>query len=228
MVGPHLNAKKIKQRIMLSAKQQKIVAIASYTAISDTFYISLSLHQGLDAGLSINEIKEIFLQLNLYCGFPRGIRGVDIFMQVLAERKGRGIHDNEGTIPSPVGDSRSKYERGEEVQMQLNGMSRETLRFGAMGFIPKIDKQLKEYIFADVYESDLLTYAEREIVTLAALLTMNDVEPQAQFHMNTAFQVGLSKQEIEQIISIIELQFGKVKGDTGRSLLSNVIALRNK
>jgi len=107
-------------------------------------------------------------------------------------------------------------------------MNSETLRFGAMGFIPKIDKQLKEYIFADVYESDLLTYAEREIITVSALLTMNDIEPQAQFHMNTAFQVGLKQEEIEQIISIIEIQFGKQKGDTGRTLLSNVIALRNK
>ena len=213
---------------MLSAKQEQLVTIASYIAISDTINLSHSLNKGLDAGLSINEIKEIFLQLNLYCGFPRGIRGVDIFMEVLAERKERDIQDKEGQGPSPVSDSRSKYERGEKVQMQLNGMNSETLRFGAMGFIPKIDKQLKEYIFADVYESDLLTYAEREIITVSALLTMNDIEPQAQFHMNTAFQVGLKQEEIEQIISIIEIQFGKQKGDTGRTLLSNVIALRNK
>jgi alkylhydroperoxidase/carboxymuconolactone decarboxylase family protein YurZ len=218
----------LKQKIMLSAKQEQLVTIASYTAISDAINLNHSLNKGLDAGLSINEIKEIFLQLNLYCGFPRGIRGVDIFIQVLAERKERGIQDNQGQAPSPVSDPQSKYERGEEVQMQLNGMSRETLRFGAMGFIPKIDKQLKEYIFADVYESDLLTYAEREIVTVSALLTMNDIEPQAQFHMNTAFQVGLKQEEIEQIVSIIEFHFGKLKGDTGRTLLSNVIALRNK
>lgn len=213
---------------MLSAKQEQIVTIASYTAISDTYYLSRALENGLDAGLSINEIKEIFLQLNMYCGFPRGIRGVDIFMQVLEQRRDKGIKDTEGDSPTPVNDPRSKYARGEEVHLRISGMSAEALRFGAMAFIPKINVQLKEYIFADVYESDLLSYADREIITFSALLTMNDIEPQAQFHISTAFHVGLSEAEIRQIISIIESQFGKSKGDTGRTLLANVITERSK
>lgn len=225
----HLMLKQTKkQQVMLSAKQERIVAIASYTAISEPFNLSLSLHQGLDAGLSINEIKEIFLQLNLYCGFPRGIRGVDVFMQVLKDRKTKDVQDTEGASPSPVTDTRSKYERGEEVQMHLNGMSREALRFGAMAFIPKIDMQLKEYIFADVYESDIFTYADREIITVSAMLAMNDLEPQAQFHINTAMQLGISEAAVGKIISILESQFGKSKGDTGRTLLAKVVAARRQ
>lgn len=78
---------------MLSKKQRKIARIASCTAVSDTVRLAEELHAGLDAGLSINEIKEIFIQLCLYCGYPRGLRGIDIFIEVLDNRKIKGIRD---------------------------------------------------------------------------------------------------------------------------------------
>jgi alkylhydroperoxidase/carboxymuconolactone decarboxylase family protein YurZ len=212
---------------MLSVKQEKVVSIASYTAISNTIELTKALNEGIDSGLTINEIKEVFIQLCMYCGFPRGIRGIDIFMDVLANRKAKGIEDEEGREASPVNDIRPKYERGKEVHVTITGYTKEQLRFGAMAFIPKIDVQLKEYIFCDVYESDVLSYADREIATVSALLSMNDIAPQAQFHINTAFSVGLTEAQIRHLISIIENHFGQAKGDLGRSLLTNVISARN-
>jgi alkylhydroperoxidase/carboxymuconolactone decarboxylase family protein YurZ len=212
----------------LTSKQQQIALIASYTAVSDVGKLATELNAGLEAGLTINEIKEVFIQLCMYCGFPRGIRGVDIFMNVLAERKSRGILDTAGRQATELTDNRSKYEQGEQVHVQITGYTKEELRFGAMAFIPKIDVQLKEYIFADVYESDVLSYADREIATVAAQLAMNgSIEPQIQFHINTAFQVGLSEGQIQHLITIIESHFGTDKGDIGRSLLANVISARS-
>jgi alkylhydroperoxidase/carboxymuconolactone decarboxylase family protein YurZ len=56
------------------------------------------------------------------------------------------------------------------------------------------------------------------------MLTMNDLKPQAQFHINIALNLGLSEREVEHIISILEHHLGKEKGDIGRSLLANVVA----
>ena len=45
----------------LSAKQQGIIPIAAYTANGDLQQLKLALNEGLEAGLTVNEIKEIIV-----------------------------------------------------------------------------------------------------------------------------------------------------------------------
>jgi 4-carboxymuconolactone decarboxylase len=47
----------------LNAKQQRIVTIAAFTAKGDMEKLKTALNEGLDAGLTVNEIKEILVQL---------------------------------------------------------------------------------------------------------------------------------------------------------------------
>lgn len=47
--------------------------------------------QGLEAGMTINEIKEILVQTYAYAGFPRSLRALQTFMSVLDNRKKAGI-----------------------------------------------------------------------------------------------------------------------------------------
>jgi 4-carboxymuconolactone decarboxylase len=42
----------------LSAKQRSIIPIAAFTANGDMEKLRTALHEGLDAGLTVNEIKE--------------------------------------------------------------------------------------------------------------------------------------------------------------------------
>lgn len=44
---------------VLNARQEKIVTIAAFTAKGDLPQLKIALNEGLDAGVSINEIKEI-------------------------------------------------------------------------------------------------------------------------------------------------------------------------
>lgn len=210
--------------IMLSEKEKRIAAIGAYTAVSDVGYLVKECRAALATGLTVNEMKEIFLQLCAYCGFPRGLQAINIFMAVLEEAGGKV---EMGRTPSPISDSRSKYERGEKVQCAVTGWTKEELRSGAMGFIPKIDCMLKEYIFADIYESDVLSYAEREIATLGAQLSMDGIEPMIEAHINAGLNVGLSAEKIDGIIKTVELAFGRAKGDRGRKLLANVLSRKN-
>src|SRR6185369_6147432 len=78
---------------ILSAKQQNIVTISAFTAKGDLPKLNKALNGGLDSGLSINEIKEVLVQLYAYCGFPRSLNGINTLMAVLEERKKRGIKD---------------------------------------------------------------------------------------------------------------------------------------
>ncbi len=69
----------------LSAKEKSIITIASLTTKGDLVTLKSELNKGLEAGLTVNEIKEILIHTYAYCGFPRSIRGLQTFMEVLSE-----------------------------------------------------------------------------------------------------------------------------------------------
>jgi 4-carboxymuconolactone decarboxylase len=91
----------------LSAKQQSIVPIAAFTANGDLQKLKTALNEGLDAGLTINEIKEVLAQLYAYAGFPRSLNSIDTFIGVLEEREQKGIKDELGEEPTPCPPTRA-------------------------------------------------------------------------------------------------------------------------
>ena len=66
----------------LDAKETALVAISMYTAHGDMPRLKQALSTGLDAGLTVNEIKEVLVQLYAYCGFPRSLNALGNFMQL--------------------------------------------------------------------------------------------------------------------------------------------------
>ncbi|MDR2954070.1 MAG: carboxymuconolactone decarboxylase family protein [Prevotella sp.] len=113
----HLNAKVMNAG--LTPTHQKIVTIASNTAIGNLEILKTELYEGLDAGLTVNQIKEVLVQMYAYTGFPRSLQAINTFMGVLEERKSKGIKDVEGADASAINDTRDKYIRGREVLESL-------------------------------------------------------------------------------------------------------------
>lgn len=87
---------------MLSMKERQIAAISIYTARGYIPELKQELASGLDAGLTVNEIKEILIQLYAYSGFPRSTNALGTFLTVLKEREEKGIEDIKGKKPTPV------------------------------------------------------------------------------------------------------------------------------
>jgi 4-carboxymuconolactone decarboxylase len=115
-------AQTMENAIPLNEKQQSIVAIAAFTASGELDRLKLALNEGLQAGLTINEIKEILVQMYAYAGFPRSLNGISALMEVLDERKGKGIEDEMGRDASPLPEDMDKDSYGAEVRMKLAGL----------------------------------------------------------------------------------------------------------
>jgi len=49
--------------------------------------LELEINKALNVGCTINEVKEIIIQMSGYAGFPSAINGTNILKEVLAERK---------------------------------------------------------------------------------------------------------------------------------------------
>ncbi|KJS29540.1 MAG: hypothetical protein VR64_20520 [Desulfatitalea sp. BRH_c12] len=86
----------------------------------------MALNQGLDAGLTVNEIKEILVQLYAYAGFPRSLNAIGTFMD--GKKKASRMKWARRPVPFPLqrvvwsleskgcGRSRSGSDRGGEGQ----------------------------------------------------------------------------------------------------------------
>src|SRR4051794_31587804 len=167
---------------ILNAKEQSIVTISAFTAKGDLEALRKGLNGGLDSGLTVNEIKEVLVQMYAYCGFPRSLNGINTFMAVLEERTKKGINDETGKTATPVADTGDKYERGRKTLERLTGHPHSNPAKGFGEFSPTIDCFLKEHLFADIFDSDVLNYQQRELATISALASMPSVTPQLESH----------------------------------------------
>lgn len=209
----------------LDMKQEKLITIASFTAKGDLYKLKVQLNEGLDAGLTVNQVKEIIVHTYAYCGFPRAIRALQTLMAVLDERRAEGITDEWGPEASPITDTRDKYERGKDILAQLAGTpppSRRPTR-GYAAFCPEIETFLKEHLFADIFERDVLTFSQREMVTVSVLINIGRVEPMMRSHMNLTLNTGITPEQLKEMIRVIRLNVGNPEADEATEVLNELL-----
>ncbi|HEX6431422.1 MAG TPA: carboxymuconolactone decarboxylase family protein [Niastella sp.] len=203
------------------AREQQIVIISAFTAKGDQVALRKALSDGLDAGLHINEIKEMLVQLYAYTGFPRSLNALNTFMAVCKERKQKEINDVLGKAPNPVPTNRSKLELGTELQTKLIGTP---VKGEVYEFAPAIDQFLKEHLFWDIFGRDNLNFKTREMVTISALASLGGVENQLRSHFNVGMHNGLSAAQLNELVSIIETKVnardGRIANDVLQTLLN--------
>ena len=204
----------------LDMKQQNIVTISAFTAKGDLGQLQKALNNGLDAGLTINEIKEVLVQLYAYTGFPRSLNALNTFIAVLKERKNKGINDQQGKEASPLPTDKSKMQFGTEMQAKLVGQQ---VKGEVYEFAPAIDQFLKEHLFGDIFGRDNLDWKTREIATIAALASLGGAENQLRSHFNVGMYNGLSSEQLTQLVSIIQSRVGIKEGNVASEVLQKIL-----
>lgn len=207
---------------VLTGREQAIVTIASYTGKGDLEHLKPALTEALEAGMTINEINEVLIHAYAYCGFPRSLRAIQTFMQVVDERKAKGMNDPVGREASAIKDNNSSYERGRDVLAEISGASIDAPKAGYAVFAPTIERFLKEHLFADLFERDLLTYRERELATVSILAGVGGVEPMAYGHMGICLHLGITAEQLSALLNIVEMNLGSTYSEPLRGVLNQV------
>jgi len=65
---------------------------------------------------------------------------------------------------------------------------------------PEFATYLFEFPFGDIYDRPGLSLRDREIATIAALAAMGNAAPQLKVHIGAGLNVGLSRDEIVEIL----------------------------
>ena len=180
-------------------------AIACYEAQGDLISLESAIHNGLEADLTANQIKEALSQLYAYTGFPRSLNALGVLQHVISDREAKGVKVLHGDESTPLPSDYNALKQGTETQTKLSGQPFD------YKFCPAEDYYLKAHLFGDIFARDLLTHADRELVTVSALAGLEGVEPQLAAHVRGARNMGLTDAQLLAIPKVLQERVGKME-----------------
>jgi len=209
----------------LSARQKTIIPVAAFTANGNMSKLETALSEGMDAGLTVNEIKEILIHSYAYAGFPRALNGINTYMAVLDKRKEQGINDKTGKEATPVPSDFDRSAYGHKIRNSLVGRDVSKPTSGYPVFTPIIDQFLVEHLFADIFYRDVLTHQERELVTISILAAMTGTEAQLKTHLRISMNMGLSKAQLEDYVATLGQKVSAESAERAHATLNDLLGI---
>lgn len=103
-------------------------------------------------------------------------------------------------MPQEQTPSQSRFERGSRALAEIDGDGGQKVVESLAGIAPDFARYLVEFPFGDIYTRPGLDLRSREIATIAALTAMGNAAPQLKVHIQAGLNVGLSKDEIVEVI----------------------------
>ncbi|WP_151717105.1 carboxymuconolactone decarboxylase family protein [Acinetobacter sp. TUM15071] len=211
------------ETVQLSIKQLSLIPIAAFTATGDLEKLKPALIKGLENGLTVNEIKQMFAHQYAYAGFPRALNGALTFKSLLEERQKQGIKDIQGALPSTLPRGTDYYQLGIEQLADLNKTSiKESSKPLVENFSPTMDYALKAHLFGYLFSQDNLSPLEREIVVVSTLSAMGDVNAQLRSHLRITRNLGVDTTQMQKIISTLQQAVGRDLANNAQDVLQQL------
>jgi quercetin dioxygenase-like cupin family protein/alkylhydroperoxidase/carboxymuconolactone decarboxylase family protein YurZ len=182
----------------MTERQKGLAACACLMAQGDLERLEPAVKMALDNGVTINELKEAFSQLYAYTGFPRSLNALGVLNKVLDNKQPSWQEGKPWKRPEIWDDAAKALKQGTEVQTKLSGRSFD------YNFCPQDDYYLKSHLFGDIFASDQLSAADREIVTVAALSGLEGVAPQLAAHKQGAVNMGNSQELVDELCAWLD------------------------
>ena len=192
----------------LTAKESAIVDIGAWTARGEQDKLGAAFKAGFDAGLTLNEAKELVGQLYAYCGFPRALNAAGTLMKVWETGNGER------------GTGNGKWSEGRAASMPRGSLGERALMVGTANqtklcggpvkgalfdFHPQLDEYLKTHLFGDIFARDVLDWRTREIVTIAALAARPETAPQMKAHIAIGKVNGVTDAQAKVIVRRVQV-----------------------
>lgn len=205
----------------LSVEHKAIIPISAFAACGDLNHLSVAIEDGLNAGLSVNSIKELLVQVYAYAGFPRSLNSLGAFMKVLDRRREQGIEDTLGPTPSQVVPAGAALlEAGTRNQTQLVGAPVSGPLFD---FAPAIDAFLKTHLFGDIFSRDNLDWQAREIATISMLSALDGLDAQLQSHLGVSMNVGITENALREFVVVLSERVDHPAAERANEALTRLV-----
>ena len=148
------------------------------------------------------------------------MNGINTLIAVLDERKAAGIVDEIGRDATPVDPKRDRYAIGEKTQTELVCRP---VAGRTYDFAPVIGVFLKEHLFGDIFERDILNRQERELATVGALAGIGNVNAQLTSHMRVSMNTGISAEQLQETVRLLDKKAGPATGSNAQRVLDSLL-----
>lgn len=94
----------------------------------------------------------------------------------------------------------TRFERGLRALGQIDGDGGHNVVEALKDIAPDFGRYLIEFPFGDIYSRPGLELKYRELATIAALTALGTATPQLKVHLQAGLNVGLTREEIVEIL----------------------------
>ena len=120
------------------------------------------------------------------------------------------------------------WERGERLLRLIDGDKvAHNLLQAYEDVAPDFTRYLVEFAFGEIYArpGDL---RQKELVAIASLATMGGCDPQLETHVHGAFNVGLSEEEVVEVVMTLIPYIGFPKALNAMAVVKRVVGKRKR
>ena len=111
--------------------------------------------------------------------------------------------------PTSETGAETRFDRGLRALSEIDGEVGEKVIESLADIAPEFGRLLVEYSFGDILSrKEQLDLRAREVATIAALAAMGNATPQLKVHIEAGLNVGLSRDEIVEIMMQMSVYAG--------------------
>jgi len=119
-----------------------------------------------------------------------------------------------------------RYARGLAKLREIDGQAGEHVVDSLADIAPDFARYIVEFPFGDIYARPGLDLRSREIATVAALTALGNATPQLKVHLQAALNVGVTRDEIVEILMQMAVYAGFPAALNGMAAAREVFAAK--
>lgn len=193
----------ILNRSVLNSRDRRIVAICALVATNaSSQQLRPHLAAALQDDLSASELEDLMLQTAAYTGFSKPINAMLILGNIPAYQQQRQV-----TVNNKQRTLAERYQIGATRFSKLDGTALDNLRKNFDRMSPDlVDSTFR--LFGDLYARDALDLRTRQLAVVSTLAAMGTAPRQLKFHIKAALNVGVKREEIMEIMILLQPHAG--------------------
>lgn len=180
----------------LDPASRQVATIAALTALGNAApQLRFHVEAGLAAGLSPEAVVEVIFVATVFAGFPAGLNAITVAREAFAAK---GVRVSPGPIDARKADDRRR--RGIEALALTSKDAGQKVLDSLADIAPDFAGFILDFSYGDVISRPILTPAHKEIAMIAAATARGTMEPQLNVHVKAARAVGLTREQIVEVI----------------------------
>ncbi|MFZ5654209.1 MAG: carboxymuconolactone decarboxylase family protein [Pseudomonadota bacterium] len=187
-------------REQLGRRDRNLVVLAILGAIHQTNQLAYYVPAGIHNGLTPAEIREIFVHLSGYAGFPRALDAMAATNRLLAELG--HPPPAEGLAPAARLTGAERRERSIEVMKRLSGQESAdagALLEGIAGKLGPLAGAGVDFAFGEIWARPELSRRDRSLLVVSVLAALGRAD-ELDIHVPAALRHGVTRTELEEIM----------------------------